>query len=106
MYKPKIGDTVYIIFKNSIAKETVFMLGENSFIHENALNGDLQEEYRAPIDYSDYGKEWFIDLNEAKNQLIDNYFLVDGSVQQIEDNYWEFTSDDPDFYNYYPDCVY
>lgn len=88
MYKPKIGETIYVIFENSISKEKVYMLGESSFIHQNSLNPFRRDVYREPLDYWDYGATWFTSLNEAKGKLksINNY---KGVIRKIEDDYWE-----------------
>lgn len=80
--KPKINDIIYIIYRNSISREKVYMLGENEFIHGNAFNEVYNSNYRSPLKYDEYNTCWFKTLKEAKAYL-------GGKVKKIDDGYWE-----------------
>lgn len=87
MNNVKIGETVYIIFKNSINKEKVYLIGEESFCHERAFNGSFLATYRSPLRYDEEGTRWFRTLKEAKEQLK----KISGCdrIVKHDDDYWE-----------------
>ena len=71
LVKPKIGQKIYIIYRNSeIYLEEVFMLGDNAFIHQNCLSNKYVDEYRKAILYCEYGIRWFTTLAKAKEFLL------------------------------------
>lgn len=83
----RLGSTIYICYKGGIYKEKVFMLGETSFIHENAFNGMILMDYRRPLQYSDKGKVWFTDLEMAKKFLRETTGKM--RIHEIEEGHWE-----------------
>ena len=83
----KIGTTIYICYKGGIYKEQVFMIGETSFIHTNAFNGMLNDDYCLPLNYCDKGKVWFTDLEMAKKHLRET--TGKPRIREIEEGYWE-----------------
>lgn len=83
----KIGETVYVIFRNSINKERVFLLGEESFCHERVFNGSFLNAYRLPLRYDEEGTVWFRTLKEAKEQL--KKASGCDRIVKYDDDYWE-----------------
>lgn len=83
----KIGDTIYIIYKNTITKEKVYMIGENEFIHGHALNSNYVCDYRNPLSFNEENKKWFKDLDKAKKCLKEKTGC--DIIKQIETDYWE-----------------
>lgn len=76
--KPRINQTIYVLFKGEIFRQKVYMLGEESFIHDDAFNQCMIEEYRAPLYYDDYKRTWFLSSNE-----------IDEEVVETEDGWYE-----------------
>lgn len=69
--KPEIGTKVYCIYSDGILVETVAFLGNESFLIESfggATYEDSWEWY-----YEDYGVEWFINLDEAIEELYSRF---------------------------------
>lgn len=76
--KLRINQTIYVLFKEEINRQKVLMLGEESFIHDDAFNQGMLEEYREPLYYDDYKKTWFLSLDE-----------IDEEIVEIEDGWYE-----------------
>lgn len=66
MPKPRIGQTVYIIYDHQIIKEVAGYIGKDSFIIEdfNLCYEDAREWF-----YEEFGKTWFKSLKSAKDYL-------------------------------------
>lgn len=72
MKKPKIGLTVYCIYKgNSILTEKIGFIGAESFILENIA--DAQDYGHLEWKFADYGKTWFTEVKKAKQYLKERY---------------------------------
>ena len=83
----KIGDVIYVIFENSISRVKVFALGKDEFVHSEAFNEGMKEDFRYPLMYSDEGKNWTRTLNEAKEILRIKH--PGEKITRIEEGYWE-----------------
>lgn len=83
----KIGETIYIIFRNSINKEKVYLLGKESFCHERVFNDGFLQAYRTPLRYDWEGIVWFKTLSEAKEQLKKTTNC--STTKKYDDDYWE-----------------
>lgn len=67
--KPELGQTVYVIFKDSITERKVYALGTDFFIHDGY-------NYLAEFDswtyyFEDYGHDWFFDFDSAAKTLLE-----------------------------------
>lgn len=83
----EIGETIYIIFRDSINKEKVYLLGKESFCHERAFNNGFVQDYKMPLRYDWEGTVWFKTLNEAKEQLKKTTNC--SKIKKYDDDYWE-----------------
>lgn len=86
--KPKIGDTVYTIYRDQIYKETVGYLGAESFIVEYYACADDFE-----YNYDDYGTVWFKSLEKAMKQLRKNYGRKK-KIEQVTNDCWQIYEED------------
>ena len=83
----EIGETIYVIFKHSINKEKVYLLGEEVFCHERVFNEGFLPVYRSPLRYDEEGTAWFRTLKEAKKQL--KKITNCSKIKKYDDDYWE-----------------
>lgn len=83
----KIGETFYLIYREAIYKETVYMIGKESFCHENAFNEYYNNIYRNEIWYEQENTIWFKTFKEAKQKLLSEY--PDCKLVKKRDGYWE-----------------
>lgn len=87
MSKIAIGETFYLIYYNGITEETVYLIGEERFCHQNAFNGNFRWDYRAPLSYDGEGIRWFRTLKDAKDYLKRDTDCI--GIKKIEEGYWE-----------------
>lgn len=88
--KPELGQTVYVIFKDSITERKVYALGTDFFIHDGY-------SYLAEFDswtyyFEDYGYDWFFDFDSAAKILLERYADEDDfehKIIQRFNDYWE-----------------
>ena len=83
---PAVGRKVYVVSVDdkTIAEETVYALGRESFIVDRyylSVN-KLFSEFR----YDDYYKRWFLTLEEAKKHL--EPYLTDDEIIEKGRNLW------------------
>ena len=76
---PKIGETVYIIIKNEIFEKKVFAITKDGFIAKD--DGVLENRL------SDYDKDWFYELDKAKEKIIDE-LGDDCEIVQGDKDWW------------------
>ena len=69
--KPEIGTKVYCIYRDGILVEEVEFLGKESFIIKSFGGSTYEDSWEWY--YNDYNKNWFTDLEKAKEKLIDLY---------------------------------
>ena len=89
MYKPKVGDVIYIIRYLygawCIEKTRVWGLGLTQFCTDMTFDLGLVEAVRGPLSYEDYGVRWFTSFEDVKKQ-----FKSDSvQFEQITKDYWE-----------------
>lgn len=77
----KLGSYIYVVFGIGITREFIAMKGESVFAHWGCFDPNNLEEYRKPLQYSDYGKKWFKSLKEVENKY--------GKLEKLDNNYWE-----------------
>ena len=83
---PEIGQKVYVIYENCLFPETVYSLGQRTFILQSFRANTKCDfwEWR----YKDYGIRWFTDFDEAKDMLLskftDEYKLVEYEAKWYE----------------------
>jgi len=89
MNKPKLGQIVYISFGDWICKDTVLMVGKNSFACEMQFDSTVFNLFRRPIQFDEYGMTWFNTLTDAKKSID----LEDGQrIVKLDDDYWKVES--------------
>ena len=82
--KPRIGQKVYILFRQSITLTEAKYLGKDSFIIKNY---DECIPAAREWDYKNFNISWFISLSKAKKELLSNY--ADCKIKKITEDYWE-----------------
>lgn len=88
---PRLNSYVYIItYVDSepycITKDMVYMKNDKEFITEDMISPSVIEEYRYPLDVSDYGDRWTHTLKEAKD-VVKKWAEDYGYNIDIEKNY-------------------
>lgn len=78
---PTIGQTVYLIIGNEIFEKKIYAITQNGFIAE--YDG-FSEHF-----LSNYAKDWFYDLDNAKDKVLDN-LGDDWEIVQGEEDWWYF----------------
>ena len=90
--KPSLNRTIYVIYDDSITQERVYMLGEVEFAHTRSFDENYDENYRRPLYYEEYNETWFTSLAKAKQRLLKDYkeSFPDEQVKiaQLYDDYW------------------
>lgn len=89
---PTLGQTVYVIYNDSITKRRVYALGSDFFFHDGY-------DYLAAFDswtyyFEDYGHDWFFDFDSAAKALLEKYAYEDDiehKIVQRFNDYWEIT---------------
>jgi hypothetical protein len=76
---PTIGQTVYLIIGNEIFEKKIYAITKNGFIAE--------DDGFAEHILSHYGKDWFYDLDKAKNKVLDG-LDEDWEIVQGEEDWW------------------
>lgn len=89
--KPRLGRTVYTVYRDSITKSTVAYLGKGSFIIEHFHKG---YSYGYEYFYDSYGLNWFTKLSDAKKAVFDDGYLDEAEKKQLKwrtwgGDYWE-----------------
>lgn len=67
--KPRIGRTIYTIYRDQITEDTVKFLGKNSFIIANYEEVEASYEFR----YDEFNKVWFTSLAKAKAKVKESF---------------------------------
>lgn len=81
---PRIGETVYLVYKNEIFKEKVYAIGEGFFIPTEYKK---MREPLVEVRFSDYYDKWFLEFDKAKDKVLD--LLTDEwDIIQGEENWW------------------
>lgn len=65
--KPRLGRTVYTLWKDSITRTEVAFLGEDSFLTEKWK----EYSYGYHYDYKEYNILWFTSLSKAKKFVME-----------------------------------
>lgn len=79
MSKVKIGQIIYVAYRNSLYKQKVYMVGKESFAHDDTFNTYIYEDFRLELFYEDEGTKWFRTLADAKKKY---------KIEKIEEGYW------------------
>lgn len=74
---PKLYSYVYVITyvddkPYCIVKDMIYMKNDKEFITEAMMSDSVIEEYRRPLDVSEYGDRWAHTLKEAK-EIVKKY---------------------------------
>ena len=92
---PRLNSYVYVItYVDSqpycISRDKVYMKNDKEFITEDMMMGDVIEEYRCPLDASDYGDRWTYTLKEAKDVVRQwaEYWDYDFDIKKNYENSW------------------
>ena len=72
--KPKLGQKIYMLYRNGIYEENVVMLGADAFAHSSCFDSSKEDSYRKPLWYSAYGTTWFTNLLGAKEALLKSWY--------------------------------
>jgi len=82
---PRLGQKVYLLFRNAVFLDKVCMKGKESFVCDSAFDPIAIEEVRTPLFYEEYGETWFTSLSELKKAVVEpNERLI-----KMAENYWE-----------------
>lgn len=94
--RPEIGTKVYCIYADGILVDEVAFIGKDSFIIESfgsATYDDSWEWY-----YEDYNKNWFTDLEKAKEKLLsiakEKYRDEKLTIEKYSDDWYELVEID------------
>lgn len=90
---PKIGDTVYCIYRDCILKHEVGYVGKCSFIVDDFTDDvffDSLEWF-----YEDYGKHWFTNFNDAADKLLEWTRMChnNAKIVAVDKDVWEVAYD-------------
>lgn len=88
---PRLYSYIYVItYVDSepycITKDMVYMKNDKEFITEDMMSHSVIEEYRKPLDTSEYGDRWTRTLKEAK-EVVKKWAEECGYNIDIEKNY-------------------
>ena len=82
---PKLGDEVYLIYKDEIYKEKVYAVGEDFFMIKDYMI--YKDQSLREIKFNAKGKIWFYDLSDAIETVMDNVG-AGYEVVECEDDFW------------------
>ena len=85
---PKIGTRVYCIYGDGIFVDEVAFIGKNSFIIESFGSSTYEDSWEWY--YEDYNKNWFTDLEKAKEELLSRFKDECGElkIEQVYEDYY------------------
>lgn len=86
-----IGDEIYIVYKDSISKHDVTMLGKEMFCHSDSFDDCYVDDYHFRLRYDEENEVWFRTLNAAKHKVKEVYGKCTFRKFPNED-YWEAQS--------------
>lgn len=92
---PRLNSYVYVITyvdskPHCISRDIVYMKNKDSFIVEDMMSNAVIEEYRIPLDISDYGERYTYTLKEAK-EVVRKWAKEQGydfDIKKTCDNSW------------------
>ena len=89
---PKLGQTVYCIYINSIMKVKVYAIGKDFFINDECAEATSTDSWI--YYFSEYNMTWFTKLSGAKQKLIELQHQLgykNVKIVKYSDDYWEAT---------------
>ena len=89
--KPRLNQTVYVVFEEGIYEEKARYIGENSFLVEisSMYVDDFKEWW-----YGDYGVTWAFTLNKAKTILRKILGVKKLDLECKYENWWRLKEED------------
>jgi len=82
---PRLGQKVYLLFRNAVLLDKVYMKGKESFVCDSAFDPISIEEVRTPLFYGEYGETWFTSLSELRKAVVE----PKNKLVKISEDYWE-----------------
>ena len=78
--EPQLNSRVWVEFHGSFSRVKVVAKGTDIFVHEGCFDECKCEEFRQPLNYTDYGKTWFKDLKQIRSMY---------NIEKVVDDYYE-----------------
>lgn len=90
--KPEIGTRVYCVYDECILVEKVEFIGSESFIISSFSSATYESSWEWY--YEDYDREWFTDLEKAKEELLSRFVEdYDGNLVIVKYNNYYLLED-------------
>ena len=82
---PRLGQKVYLVFRNAVFLDKVCMKRKESFACDSAFDSIAIEEVRTPLFYGEYRETQFTSLSELRKAVVE----PKNKLVKISDDYWE-----------------
>lgn len=91
--KPEIGTRVYCIYGDGILVDEVAFIGKDSFIIDSFGSATYEDSWEWY--YENYNKNWFTDIEKAKEELLDIFHYLDNvKIVRVDDNWYQLFEKD------------
>ena len=81
---PRLGQKVYLLFRNAVFLDKVYMKGKESFACTSSFDPYSIEDVRTPLFYEEYGETWFTSLGDLKKTVVE----PNNKLVKIYEDYW------------------